>query len=207
MVVGAVARDDARAEEDAGTDAARLGGVHPMPEFRESVTDRVWTDRGRRLSPKVPAHLRPAEAFQAREAELVAGLPRTAAWFPRGPASDVCNCHGWVFTGGRYWLDPEDVEAILADNGYAPVAAPRPGDLAVYRHEGAIAHTAVVRAVGPDIPVLVEGKWWHLGVFLHEADATTYCKEAAYYRSPRAGHLLAGLSGPGGQNPSTNPHP
>ena len=31
------------------------------------------------------------------------------------------NCHGWLFTGGRYWVAGDQVEDILADNGYAQV--------------------------------------------------------------------------------------
>ena len=51
----------------------------------------------------------------------------------RGAASDASNCHGWVFTGGRFLLYLEDVEVILRENGYAEVPEPQPGDLVIYR--------------------------------------------------------------------------
>ena len=28
------------------------------------------------------------------------------------------NCHGWVFGAGRYWINGEQVEHILAENDY-----------------------------------------------------------------------------------------
>lgn len=106
------------------------------------------------------------------------------------PASDACNCHGWVFTGGRYWLTPGDVEQILADNGYHQVSDPQPGDLAIYREGEVISHTAVVRTAGNGSPVLVEGKWGWMGVFLHPVGDSCYGKNYTFYRSHRDGHLL-----------------
>ena len=92
--------------------------------------------------------------------------------------------------------------AILADNGYTPVTDPRPGDLAVYRQNGTVAHTAVVRYVTPGMPVLVEGKWGVAGVYLHPVDASPYGSEFTFYRVDRPTHVLAGLDVPinaGGQ--------
>src|SRR5262249_33273989 len=104
------------------------------------------------------------------------------------------NCHGWVFAAGRYWVPGNAVEAILRDNGYAEVTAPRPGDLAVYRgSDGGVSHTAGVRDVSDGMPVLVEGKWGALGVFLHPADKSPYGTDVRFYRSPRHGHTLAGI--------------
>jgi hypothetical protein len=112
----------------------------------------------------------------------------------RRPAADNCNCHGWVFTGGRYWLHPDEVESILSENGYEPVSVPQLGDLTVYRTSGgAICHTAIVRAVFDDGVPLVEGKWGWMGVFLHRVGDSCYGREFTYYRSTRGGHLLAGL--------------
>jgi hypothetical protein len=96
-----------------------------------------------------------------------------------------------VFANGRYGINGTEVDTILTDNGYQPVTAPRPGDLAIYRHpDGKPSHTALVRYVSEDQPVLVEGKWGWMGVYLHAVDQSIYGTEFRYYRSPRAGHLL-----------------
>ena len=112
----------------------------------------------------------------------------------RQPAADHCNCHGWVFTGGRYWVHYDDVEHILDENGYETVTAPRPGDLTVYRTStGTICHTALVRAICDEGSVLVEGKWGWMGVFLHRVGDSLYGQNYTFYRSSRPGHLLVNL--------------
>jgi hypothetical protein len=114
-----------------------------------------------------------------------------------GPAGRDCNCHGWVFTGGRYWLRGQHVEPVLHDNGYAAVDRPRPGDLAVFRDaERQIVHSGLVRAATDEGLILIESKWGRLGRFLHTP--TDHCyrnSTCTYYRSGRAGHRLRGLDG------------
>jgi hypothetical protein len=63
----------------------------------------------------------------------------------------------------------------------------------VYRRDGVVLHTAVVRYVTPGMPVLVEGKWGATGVYLHDVDASAYGTGYTYYRAGRASHVLAGL--------------
>lgn len=106
----------------------------------------------------------------------------------------TCNCHGLVFSGGRYFILSEEVDAILEDNGYTPVSVPRPLDLAVYRDDkGEVAHIGLVRAVRADA-ILVESKWGWGGLFLHPHEAHPYAPATCvFYRSERAGHLLQGL--------------
>jgi hypothetical protein len=105
------------------------------------------------------------------------------------------NCHGFVFTGGRYWLGGAQVGAILDDNGYERVSVAQADDLAVYRDpSGKIAHTGVVRGLAADGVVLVESKWGQGGRFIHRHDRHSYPDtECAFYRSPRGGHLLQGV--------------
>ncbi|GIW83908.1 MAG: hypothetical protein KatS3mg106_421 [Gemmataceae bacterium] len=44
--------------------------------------------------------------------------------------------------------------------------------LAVYFNpDYGVTHTAIVRYVSPDQPVLVEGKWGNLGIYLHPVDS------------------------------------
>ena len=193
LVAGAVIRNDAQHQERLDTDTDWVTRIGEQPDIEPARSD-ARTDRGHRLDLGTAVRPRPAALLRAREADLLADVWCMPSSFRRGPADDACNCHGWVFTGGRHWVGPGEVRTILAENGYAPVTAPRPGDLAVYRLGGEITHTAVVRVAEPGLPVLVEGKWGWLGVYLHPADASNYGKGVTYYRSPRSGHLLAGLA-------------
>ncbi len=107
-----------------------------------------------------------------------------------GPTDRATNCHGWVFTGGRYWMDGGDIVRILHDNSYEAVSVPRAGDLAIYRDaSGQPVHSSVVRTVGEDGLVLVESKWSFMGRYLHRIDDYCFATSWTYYRSPRTGHL------------------
>ena len=78
------------------------------------------------------------------------------------------------------------------------------GDLVVYRQGSTISHTAVVRYVTEGQPVLVEGKWGTLGVYLHPADKSFYGTEFTFHRSGRSGHLLVGMGGSPGPSEVLN---
>ncbi len=136
------------------------------------------------------------EERAVREGPMALRVIRTAIPSPES------NCHGWVFTGGRFWVKGEEVDRILADNGYVPVASPRAEDIVIYRDDnGMVLHTARVEAVTRNGLVLVEGKWGQFGRFLHAPEDQPYSRNWAWYRSPRDGHLLRGLDEP----PSTGP--
>lgn len=108
-----------------------------------------------------------------------------------GGAEALSNCHGWVFTGGRYAIAAENVDAILRDNGYERVAAPGLHDLIVYRDAaGRPVHTGLVKAVGADGFILVESKWGSLRVFWHTPDDQGYSTRYDFWHSDRGGHLL-----------------
>jgi hypothetical protein len=111
------------------------------------------------------------------------------------PPSEDCNCHGWVFTGGKYWLAGDSVEIILSENGYHTVSDPRPGDVVIYREGGLISHTALVYSALPSRPIMVEGKWGTMGVYLHAIGESGYGQSYTFHRSTREGHVLAGLDG------------
>ena len=137
-----------------------------------------------------PEHITPAsrdaeESF-LRQAGATNGVVHLA-----GP-DPTYNCHGWVFACGRGWIQGNDVEAILSDNGYEQTKQPTAGDIIVYRDSnGAIVHTGFVRTVLPDGAVLVESKWCHFGRFIHLAgqyhDQHTVL---SYYHTSRTGHQL-----------------
>jgi hypothetical protein len=195
LTAGAVAfvrANDARAAQEA---ADELASATYSPS-REPVPVGLVTDRGTRIdltSPvarREPAVLRDHEATALRKAGLHESVIRRSA------AGEQSNGFGWVFAGDRHWLAETAVEPILAENGYRPVDDPRPGDLVLYRSAtGLPAHAGVVRYVAGGMPVLVEGKWGWMGVFLHPVDRSPFGTDYAYYRSPRTTHQLP-LSGP-----------
>jgi hypothetical protein len=111
----------------------------------------------------------------------------------RSPA----NCHGWVFTGGRFQVAGTDVARILAENGYLMVADPQPGDLVVYRDSAdTIIHTGLVKATGPEGFVLVESKWGPLDIYWHTPHDQVYSQQFEYRRSARHGHELTIIEPP-----------
>jgi hypothetical protein len=103
----------------------------------------------------------------------------------------VCNCHGWVYAGGRFAIQSRYIPELLDDNGYVEVLEPRADDLVIYRGtSGSVEHTGLVRMVGADGLILVESKWGPLGVYLHPVGAQPYGTGHKFYRSSRAGHLV-----------------
>lgn len=121
-----------------------------------------------------------------------APLPQLAARrIVAGPSDPRANCHGWVFTGGKYYVAGESIDTILRENGYERVTVPHVDDLVVWRDPKQLpVHTGIVKAVGLDDFVLVESKWGHTGRYLHEPGHPGYSQDFAFYRSPRSGHLL-----------------
>jgi hypothetical protein len=106
-----------------------------------------------------------------------------------GPTT-ACNCHGWIFTGGRFVVEDSDVLTVLTDNGYFLVTEPRDGDIAMYLSGQRFAHSGFVRLDRSRSQVLVESKWGPFGVYAHEPQAHPFPGECCYYRSNRRGHIL-----------------
>jgi hypothetical protein len=160
-------------------------------------TDRAHatTDRGNRIILKEPDAPREERDLHDAEEKSLRGSPYHDQVIRRGGPTDHSNCHGWVFTGGKFLVSPDDVELILKENGYHETHEPRTGDLVVYRQAGAVAHTAIVRYVAEGLPAFVEGKWGVMGVFQHPANQSFYGTDYTFYRSARVGHLLVGLGG------------
>jgi hypothetical protein len=192
--------------DDGPTELELLQGKLAAVPTRQA---RATTDRGTDLVLKEPVgaseehdlELSGAEERILRKAHLDQQVIR------RGAVGDRSNCHGWVFTGGRFLMSGADVELILKENGYREDRGPRAGDLVVYRQGGVIVHTAVVRYVSEGEPVLVESKWGELGVFLHPADKSPYGSKYTFHRSTRHGHLLAGIGGPAAVAPAQSQTP
>ena len=117
---------------------------------------------------------------------------RTAAPLQAFAENSPANCHGWVFTAGKYYLECDDVERILEDNGYEFCQSPLPGDLIVYRNpRGGISHTGLVQAVYLGGMVVIDSKWGLGGRFIHGPEQQPYGNRYGYFRSARQGHALA----------------
>ncbi len=190
MLGAAVARYETALNDklDADTEAMTLPGYIPEREPDPELT--AHTDRGRTLTLWRPSSRRDTETLRERESRCLSIVRVSPATVRTGEPTEDTNCHGWVFTGGRTNLTNTEVEMILADNGYEPTTRPLPGDLAIYRNGVGITHTAIVRAVEPGQPVVVESKWSWMGVYRHNVDESIYGVDYTYYRSPRANHLV-----------------
>jgi hypothetical protein len=188
------APDDAP-QDPRTTKLAQVLKVRPQPALA------FYTDRGRHvpayqpvLDDLNPDELPDLEDFLVKRRDLSVRLIRLA-----GP-DPAYNCHGWTFAGGRCWIRTEEAELVLRDNGYQAVAAPRAGDLVVYRLEdGTLAHTGVVTAVVEGGSVLVESKWGWAGLYVHPAETQPYSERWEYFRSARDGHWLCGTPEPAGR--------
>ena len=186
---------DKKALEDSSAEMLTCDETSPsVPVAPERA--RAATDRGTAVVLKEPTVVREDARILAGEARYLESAHLADQVIRRGPGGDQSNCHGWVFADGKFRLSPDDVQLILDENGYRAVFKPRPGDVVVYRTNGTIAHSAIVRYVTTGQPVLVEGKWGALGIFLHPVDKSAYGTDYSFYRSPRAGHLLAGMPNP-----------
>ncbi|HJZ59763.1 MAG TPA: CHAP domain-containing protein [Gemmataceae bacterium] len=163
---------------------------------RDVAQIRATTDRGTPVVLKEPTDPRARDEMAGLEERYFQTREFRRHIIRQERADDRSNCHGWVFTGGRYWVTGNQVDLVLRENGYRPVAPPHPGDLIVYRNADEIAHSAIVRYVTDGLPVMVEGKWGCTGVYLHLVDQSCYGADYTYYRSRRHGHLLAGIDGP-----------
>lgn len=182
-------------EEDASMnlDAVWMSEVFAQPLVHISNEESAETDEGEFIALKTPNEVRAQWDIDHAEKQVLSQGIYNERLIRVQPATDLCNCHGWVFTGGRYWLSPEDVELALKENGYQPVSDPRTGDVVIYRQGQMITHTAVVRTSGPGEQLMVEGKWGWMGVFLHRISDSPYGQLQEFYRSTRRGHVLRGL--------------
>ncbi|MEZ6139385.1 MAG: hypothetical protein R3B84_02330 [Zavarzinella sp.] len=174
-------------------------------EYLESVASKpptkpieaaAVTDTGKSLTFHAPLRMRSDQVISDNEKKTLSGIPAGNRVIRHEPASDRCNCHGWVFSGGRYWLTAENVEQILTDNGYQTVKTPIPGDVVIYRDDtGYITHTGMVYGAGSTTRTQVIGKWGWMGVYIHYVDESCYGKNYAFYRSSRPGHVVRGVDG------------
>ena len=197
--------DDDSAMNDEMAFMQRMGWKPPLHTTPDGV---AVTDAGKPVELHEPDARRDTEEMASLERQILDQMSFSFAVIRQNGVDDGANCHGWVFTGGKYWLAPDMVAKLLDENGYQPVAVPHVGDVVVYHDHEQITHTAVVRYLGDEAPI-VEGKWGWMGVFLHPADQSPYGHHYTYFRSDRPNHLLLGLGGkPHRRTPAfDHPHP
>ncbi len=203
--VASVTLNDAQYYQDIDQQMVELEYLtSPPPTITPST--RALTDLGREIAMRETTEPRDDANLTMLESAVLSNPTVRDSVIRCQPVSDRSNCHGWVFTGGRYWITGTQVDLILVDNVYERVTEPRPGDLAVYRSGEVVTHTGIVRYVSENLPVLVEGKWGCTGVYLHAVDKSVYGTSFTYYRSSRSGHLLAGISTTEPSDSQSSPH-
>ena len=156
-------------------------------EKSEVAHGSVRTDAGRILH--VAAPMRSATAAELLEIKHQTMMPNLIC--TDSPGVDY-NCHGWVFTGGRYWIGGDDVKRILEDNGYRPVTVPAPGDVIIYYSGENPVHTGLVRA-SDERGIIIESKWDTRGRYIHLPESQDYSEAWVYYHTDRKDHIVAGV--------------
>ena len=70
------------------------------------------------------------------------------------------DCHGVTFTNGEFWINNDQVDALLKGDGYASINITdvRKGDILVYRdNEGEVEHSVTVLGYNKQGEIIVEG--------------------------------------------------
>jgi hypothetical protein len=93
-------------------------------DLREVPDHLAVTDQGRPVALFRNTSPSAAATEYKEDQQLIQTHNLTDEVIRTGPADDSYNCHGWTFTGGRYWLKSAEVEEILQDNDYQEVATP-----------------------------------------------------------------------------------
>jgi RHS repeat-associated protein len=66
------------------------------------------------------------------------------------------NCHGWTFTDGQYWINDDQVDAILKHDGYEKHEQPQAGDVVVYNQgRENIVHSAKIVHSIQGTPIII----------------------------------------------------
>jgi hypothetical protein len=92
-------------------------------------------------------------AYQVGKLELNNGQTIQALYSMDMNTWGNANCHGLTFTGGTFLIQGPEVEKILVGDSYRrrddpnKPTNPQVGDVAIYRENGAIVHSATITAV------------------------------------------------------------
>lgn len=164
---------------------------------REKLTNvDLRTDRGRCINAFTVPYNESLEHYftDSYESTIIQSYISPPKVLHVGPPNPQFNCHGFVFTAGRYVIEGADVPTILDDNGYKVVQKPQPGDVVVYRDtEGNVVHTGLVHSIGIDASILIESKWGSFARYIHAPLDQPYGQTPVYYHTARSSHHLLGL--------------
>ncbi len=188
VCVGSILQYDRKQTEANDRDLKSMERLTGTPDLVNAEERYLLTDAGTRIEVQIPVDTQELNGIEERD--LLQDMHVSMLIIQHEAASDDSNCHGWIFTGGKYWVLGKSVDTILEQNHYEPTKSPKPGDLVIYRNDAKVAHTAIVRYVTEGMPVLVEGKWGALGVYLHAVEESCYGRNYMFYRSLRKGHQL-----------------
>jgi len=106
--------------------------------------------------------------------------------------SNRYDCHGYTFAGGNSWINDDQVDRILTDNGYSVTATPVVGDIVIYRLGGSITHSGVITHVTGGTVTEIRSKWGRSGLYEHAPDDVppAYGSWEPYHTTRSGGHRL-----------------
>lgn len=109
--------------------------------------------------------------------------------------SATYNCIGMAFASRRTWVEPENVDLILREDGYQLLGGPHevvPGDIVLYKNgDGEISHVGVVIERRPKVEngsweIWIVSKWGRDGEYIHKiGDAPEILGQPSEYWSER----------------------
>lgn len=174
----------------AGTGQATSGGLPVVPRYaamvpgeparapwatplRNDLQEPRWTSETA-MTDYAPAYDR---------AVLAAGGQVAEPSDPHARPADLYNCHSFATTGGEgdlfdpflreshpHWINNPMHQLLTGPfSQLRETQRVHPGDVIVYRKEGRVTHTGIVREVDADgNPSLIESKYGVLGRYMHE---------------------------------------
>lgn len=83
------------------------------------------------------------------------------------------DCHGKTFGNKRCWINNEQVQKILEDDGYTQVkGVAKKGDIIIYQYKGAISHSGFIHQVDNTGKIIkIQSKWGLAGDYIHNPDS------------------------------------
>jgi RHS repeat-associated protein len=167
------------------TDTTKSGSPSTTPPTFEEWAPTVKTDKGREVGPS-KSKKNDGDEFADRKKQTEIDKKELVDQHKNakvvGDSSLRYNCGGYVFLGGKAWLNV-DIPAprILKDNGYKRVekdADVKPGDVVTYLNTNRgirgnpknIEHVGIVIGVGENGKVRVRSKWGAGPLVEHDVD-------------------------------------
>ena len=86
------------------------------------------------------------------------------------------DCHGLTFKDKKLWIDNSEVDKILKDQGWTlvNVGQHQVGDIVIYRKNGKVTHSGIVKEVQNGTVTRVRSKWGMSGEYIHDPKVDEY---------------------------------